>query len=57
MMMFDWMNHEDAVTLCCPLTGRSCKGLFCHAWATHPDEADERGRCGLLAALEGVLQR
>ena len=54
MMMF-WMNHEDAVTLCCPLTGRSCKGLFCHAWAAHPDEDDERGRCGLLALVEGMM--
>ena len=57
MMMFDWMNHEDAEQLCCPLTGRSCKGLFCYAWTAHPDAQDERGRCGLLAALEGVFKK
>jgi len=55
--MNDWLHTSDAESLFCPLSGRSCRGVLCMAWIAHPDEADERGRCGLLAALEGVLQR
>ena len=55
--MNDWLHTSDAESLFCPLSGRSCRGVMCQGWLTHPDAQDDRGRCGLLAALEGVLQR
>jgi hypothetical protein len=30
---------------------------MCQGWLTHPDEADERGRCGLMALVEGVFKK
>ena len=48
MMMFDWMNHEDAEQLDCPYAKRRCRGCLCMAWIVHPDEGDERGMCARL---------